>query len=254
VRSPLSREELNRVTKEKAARMHSLRRFGICVFAVLLCTGLSGAADLASAKHAYEQKDYATAFKELVPLAHQGNADAQFLLGKMYWAGEGVLRDNTEAVKWLKASAMAGNADAQFFMGSYYLLPHTDIAEGIKWLRLSAEQGNQDAQLLLGKTYMDGAPTLPRDPVHGEMWLRLAAKNNLSFYTGQLAAAERNMSPDQIAKGKALADTWRPKRGLRPDQKPDAKSDSKPAARKDCSSGAQITNAQTHPACVRGAS
>lgn len=233
--------------------MSSLRGFSVCVLAVLLCAGVSAAADLASAKQAYEQKDYATAFKELVPLAQRGNAEAEFLLGKMYWAGQGVLRDNSEAVKWLKASATGGNADAQFFMGSYYLLPHTDIAEGVRWLRLSAEQGNQDAQLLLGKTYMDGAPTLPRDPVQGEMWLRLAAKNNLPFYGAQLAAAERGMSPDQIAKGKALADAWTPKHGLRPDPKPEAKSDSKPAARKDCSSGAQKSSAQAHPACVRSA-
>ncbi len=196
--------------------MLSLRKFLVCVFAMLLCACLSAAADLKSAKQAYEKKDYATAFKELTPLAEQGNADAQFLLGRMYWMGQGVLKDIDQAVKWLKASATKGNADAQFFMGSYYLLPHRDIAEGLKWLRLSAEQGNQDAQLLLGKTYMDGSPELPRDPVQGEMWLRLAAKGNLPFYEAELRAAEREMSPEQIAKGKALADAWKPKQGLHP--------------------------------------
>lgn len=196
--------------------MISLRKFSVCVSAIMLCAGLSAAADLGSAKRAYEEKDYATAFKELTPLAEQGNADAQFLLGKMYWMGQGLLKDNNQAVKWLKASAMQGNADAQFYMGSYYLLPHRDIAEGLKWLRLSAEQGNQDAQLLLGKTYMDGTRELPRDPVQAEMWLRLAAKDNLPFYEAQLGAAEREMSPEQVARGKALADAWKPKRGLQP--------------------------------------
>jgi len=193
-----------------------LRHFSIFVSSILLCASLSAATDLTSAKHAYEQKDYATAFKELTPLAEQGNADAQFLLGKMYWMGQGVLKDGAQAMKWLKASATQGNADAQFYVGSYYLLPHRDIAEGLKWLRLSAEQGNQDAQLLLGKTYMDGARELPRDPVQGEMWLRLAAKGNLPFYEAQLATAESEMSPDQIAKGKALADAWKPKHGVQP--------------------------------------
>jgi TPR repeat protein len=193
------------------------RQFSIFVSSILLCAGLSAAADLTSAKHAYEQKNFATAFKELTPLAEQGNADAQFLLGKMYWMGQGVLKDDAQAMKWLKASATQGNADAQFFVGSYYLLPHRDIAEGLRWLRLSAEQGNQDAQLLLGKTYMGGARELPRDPVQGEMWLRLAAKGNLPFYEAQLATAESEMSPDQIAKGKALADAWKPKHGLRPE-------------------------------------
>jgi TPR repeat protein len=213
------------VTSGKVVKMLSLRKFSVCVSTVLICAGLSAAADLASAKRAYEEKDYATALKELTPLAQQGNADAQFLLGKMYWTGQGVLKDTEQAVKWLKASALHGNADAQFYMGSYYLLPHSDIAEGLKWLRLSAEQGNQDAQLLLGKTYMDGTREVPRDPVQAEMWLRLAAKDNLPFYEAQLAAAEGEMSPEQIAKGKALAGAWKPKHGLQPEPKSESKGD-----------------------------
>ena len=195
-----------------------VRRISLCAFTLLLCSLLSAAADLESAKRAYEQKDYATGFKEARPLAEQGNADAQLLLGKMYLKGDGVLKDPDQAMKWFKASGAQGNADAQFFVGSMYLLPHNDIAEGVRWLRLSAEQGNQDAQLLLGKAYMEGE--LPRDPVQAEMWLRLAARDNLPFYEAQLATAERQMTPDQIAKGKALAAAWKPKHGLRPEEKP----------------------------------
>src|SRR5215831_603246 len=169
--------------------MNSLQHYSIYVSAVLLCAGLCPAADLATAKRAYAQKDYDTAFKELTPLAEQGNAGAEFLLGKMYWSGQGVLKDSGQALKWLKLSATQGNADAQFFVGSYYLLPQTDVAEGLNWLRLSAQQGDQDAQLLLGKTYMQGARELPRDPVQAEMWLWLAAKDNLPFYQSELAAA-----------------------------------------------------------------
>lgn len=196
-----------------------LQRFLVSVFTILLCAGLSAAADLESGKRAYERKDYATALKEFTPLAEQGNADAQTFLGKMYWMGHGVLKDTEQAIKWFKASAVQGNADAQFFLGSYYLLPHRDIAEGLKWLRLSAEQGNQDAQLLLGKAYLDGNNELPRDPVQAEKWLRLAADKNLEFYQNELHSAEGQMTADQIAKGKALAEAWRPKHGLRPDTK-----------------------------------
>src|SRR5262249_51737085 len=104
-----------------------------------------------------------------------------------------------------------GNADAQFFVGSYYVLPHRDIVEGVKWLWLSAEQGQQDAQLLLGKAYLQGDKDLPRDPVQAEMWLRLAAKNNLEFYQTELHAAEAQMNAEEIARGKALAEAWKPK-------------------------------------------
>ena len=188
-----------------------LRRFLLCAFAMLICASLASAADVKSAKHAYEQKDYAAAFKGFRPMAEQGNAEAQLYLGKMYMLGQGVLKDPDQAVKWFKASAEQGNADAQFFLGSYYLLPHLDIAEGVKWLRLSADQGQQDAQLLLGKTYLLGDQDLPRDPVQAEMWLRLAAKNNLDFYQTELHSAEGQMTTDQIAAGKARAAEWKPR-------------------------------------------
>ncbi len=197
-----------------------LQRFPLCVFTILLCGWGAAAADLKSAKRAYGEKDYATALKEFRSLAEQGNADAQVNLGTMYMRGQGVSRDLEQALKWFKAAAEQGNADGQFLLGAAYLLPRKDIPEGLKWIRLSAEQGNQDAQMLLGKAYMDGDNGVPRDPVQGEMWLRLAAKNNLPFYEAQLASAERQMSPDQIAKGKALAEAWRPKPALRPVGKP----------------------------------
>lgn len=199
--------------------MHLQQHFSLCVLAVLLSAGSSAAANLTTAQQAYKQKDYATALKESTPLAEQGNPEAQLLLARMFLMGQGVSRDPDQAMKWFRASANQGNADAQFFMGSYYLLPRRDIPQGVKWLRLSAEQGNQDAQLLLGRTYADGSSEVPRDPVQGEMWLRLAAKDNLPFYASQLAAAEQRMSPEEIQKGKALAAAWKPKPGLKPDDK-----------------------------------
>jgi len=200
--------------------MRSMQQFSLSVFVILLCAGLSAGADLESAKRAYEQKDYASALKDFSALAEKGNAEAQVLLGRMYLTGRGVAKDPDTGLKWFKAAATQGNAEGEFLLGSMYLLPRSDNAEGLRWVRLAADQGNQDAQMLLGKTYMDGLPELPRDPIQGEMWLRLAAKDNLPFYEAQLASAEREMSPDQIAKGKALAGAWKPKQGLRPEEKP----------------------------------
>jgi hypothetical protein len=199
------------IIQEKFKMRSWLLPFFLCVFTILLCVGFSAAVDLESAKRAYHEKDYATAVKELTVLSEQGNSDAQLILGKMYMMGEGVPKDSEQAIKWLKAAAVQENADAQFFLGSIYLLPQRDIGEGLKWLRLSAEQGMQDAQYLLGKAYMTDAKELPRDPVQGDMWLRLAAQDNKEFYQDELKGAERQMSPDQIAKGKELARAWKPK-------------------------------------------
>jgi len=187
-----------------------LRQFA--TFALMMLIGLSlSAADLESAKRAYERKDYATALKEFTPLADQGKAEAQLYLGKMYMMGQGVLKDPDQAIKWFESSALQGNAEAQFFLGSIYLLPQKDVPQGMRWMRLSAEQGNKDAQYLLGKAYIQGIKEIARDPIQAEMWLRLAAKDNLEFYQRQLLAAEEQMTPEQIAKGKAMAEAWKPK-------------------------------------------
>ena len=189
-----------------------LEGLSFCALTVLISASFCSGADLPSAKAAYKKKDYATAFKELTPLAKQGNADAEVLLGRMYLMGYGVLKDPDEADRLFQAAAAQGNADAEFFLGMPSVMSHQNVAQGLKWLRLSAEHGNQDAQLLLGKTYLQGLGSdLPRDPVQADMWLRLAADRNLPFYQNELRVAERQMNAAEIAKGKALAEAWKRK-------------------------------------------
>ncbi|EOX4856310.1 tetratricopeptide repeat protein, partial [Haemophilus influenzae] len=57
--------------------------------------------------------DYQTTFKFLLPLAEQGNAEAQLMLGVMYARGIGVKQDDFEAVKWYRQAAEQGYANAQ---------------------------------------------------------------------------------------------------------------------------------------------
>ncbi len=71
---------------------------------------------------AYKQGDYATALRELRPLAEQGNTNAQFMLGLMYYKGGGVPQDYAEAAKWYRKAAEQGNADAQYIHGLMHSL------------------------------------------------------------------------------------------------------------------------------------
>ena len=66
--------------------------------------------------------DYQTAFKLWLPLAEQGNVNAQFNLGVMYANGRGVKQDDIEAVKWYRTAAEQGHAPAQALLGLAYLL------------------------------------------------------------------------------------------------------------------------------------
>ena len=94
---------------------------------------------------ALNRGDYATALREWRPLAEQGDAEAQNLLGIMYFNGEGVEQDNVEAVRWYRLAAEQGLANAQYNLGLMHdngLGVAEDYVEANRWFRLAAKQGN----------------------------------------------------------------------------------------------------------------
>ena len=91
----------------------------LVIAVAILVTGLtvSLANYLDRATEAYEKGDYATALREILPLAERGNDIAQHRLAKMYEAGEGGTQDYVEAAKWYRKSAEQEYADAQYKLG-----------------------------------------------------------------------------------------------------------------------------------------
>jgi len=130
------------------------------------------------ASAAYEQGDYATAYRLIKPLAEQGYAKAQYNLGVLYNKGIGVPQDYTEAMKWYRKAAEQGLADAQYNLGVMYHegegIPQ-DYAEGMKWFQKAAEQENADAQYNLGVMYHKGEG-IPPDYIETSKWYWKAAE------------------------------------------------------------------------------
>jgi TPR repeat protein len=121
------------------------------VLAVAL-TSLSGQAVLAQDMDkgflAYYSNDYATALKEWQPLADQGHAEAQSGLGRMYFRGEGVLQNFTEAVKWYRLAAIQGYAAAQLELGTMYFRGEgvlQDYVRSHNWYNIAAANGARHA-------------------------------------------------------------------------------------------------------------
>ena len=59
-------------------------------------------------------------FRENLQAAAQGNAAAQYNLGVMYANGEGVPKDDAQAVQWYRKAAEQGDAKAQYNLGVMY--------------------------------------------------------------------------------------------------------------------------------------
>ena len=105
---------------------------------------------------ASQKGEYATAIKAWTPLAKKGDADAQYALGAMYFAGYGVSQDYQTAVKWYTLAAEQGNSNAQYNLGVMYGEGHgvaQNFQTAMKWYTLAAEQGNELAQFNLDVIY-----------------------------------------------------------------------------------------------------
>jgi TPR repeat protein len=61
----------------------------------------------------YNRGDYMSAIRLFRPLAEQGNAKAQSVLGVMYRRGEGVARSSVRAFLWFSRAAARGDARAK---------------------------------------------------------------------------------------------------------------------------------------------
>ena len=62
---------------------------------------------------AYVRGDYVPAVQLFHPLAQQGNAKAQGVLGMMYRKGQGVAKSSSHAFMWLSMASARGNAKAK---------------------------------------------------------------------------------------------------------------------------------------------
>ena len=74
-------------------------------------------------------------FKETLQVAEQGNAKAQFSLGKMYYEGRGVHQDYAEAARWYLKAAEQGYADAQYNLGLMY-----EKGQGVRQSKIVAKE------------------------------------------------------------------------------------------------------------------
>jgi TPR repeat protein len=171
------------------------------------CAAVTPSADYQTAKDAYNRGDYARAHRELLPLAEQGEVEAQYRLAQMFRNGEGVPQDYAEAMKWYRLAAKQGNASAGYYLGDMYANGEgvvQDILRVVRWFRFAAELGHSTAQYKLAGMYWDG-DGVPKDPVQAYAWFSLAsAQGDYDAYEAR-ALLKQEMTPVQVAEAKKLS-------------------------------------------------
>ncbi len=153
-------------------------------------------------------QDYKQAVKWYRKAVEQGYAMGQLFLGVMYHNGQGVPQDYKQAVKWYREAAEQGLAVAQGGLGTMYRLGQgvpQDYKQAVKWYREAAEQGLADAQCNLGIMYYEG-DGVPQNYKKAYVWFNLAASQGDADATKfRDGLASAFMTPQQIASAQELS-------------------------------------------------
>lgn len=110
--------------------------------------------------------------------AEAGSAEHQFVLGCMYWCGNGVRKNARRGLRWLRLAAEQGDVEHQSFLGSaLWFAPDAtrDLDEAVHWTTKVAEQGHVGAQYHLAASYATG-DEVAQDFRKAAKWYRRAAK------------------------------------------------------------------------------
>jgi TPR repeat protein len=170
------------IAGREATLRNSIRLAAAAIIAAVFMSQ-SGRAEpvlnLADALVRYAKLDYMAAHRMLSPLADDGDAVAQEILGFMYSRAEGIPRDDAVAFHWFTLAAEAGRTEAQFELGRIYRDGAGVTADGqtaLFWFRRAADQGKPDAYNAVAELYL-GQHGIPADPAAAAEWFLRGAEH-----------------------------------------------------------------------------
>ena len=110
--------------------------------------------------------------------AMQYHVTAQYVLAKLCLSDDAEVHDAQQGIYWLTTAAQNGSHYAAYRLGKEYLqgkIIEKHTAQAVEWFTLSAEAGNQYAQYMLGKLHLMGKE-IPYDKEQAIHWLSRSAE------------------------------------------------------------------------------
>ena len=166
------------------------------------------AGDLEKGLAAFDVGDYETSLAECQPLADEGNAAAQFCVGRLYANGFGVPMDDAKALYFYGAAADQGYPQAQYNLGVMHANGWgvtMDDEQAAEFYREAAVQGYVPAIMSLAEIRHRGMG-VERNEVDAYAWYIVAA--NLGHMDAELKrdTAAKKLSPEDQASGQKMAE------------------------------------------------
>ena len=127
---------------------------------------------LSEANAKYEAGQMEAALELYTQAANKGLAEAQFLVGKMYYLGESGAKDYSSASMWFKRAARQRHAKAEYGLATCYMngdgLP-VNYDQALMYMKASALRGYVPAQRKLAELYQKGI-LVEADSVEAKRW------------------------------------------------------------------------------------
>lgn len=143
-------------------------------------------------------------------LAQSCDAVAQLELGERYMAGEEVIKNVAQGLKWMKASSDSGYSRAHRRFAMFYddiMESAADLSVSCTYHYRAAYAGSAESQYLVGTRLRDGIG-FRRDVVEAYAWLRLASVHSLPAYRARVAleqGPDLRLSPEELDRARALS-------------------------------------------------
>ena len=142
--------------------------------------------------------------------AQDGNAVAQFQLSLLLATGDGVAKDEAQALVWERKAAEQDHPQALAALATRLILGggvKPDFWKGYSYLYRASALGHTLAQRMMGSLYKTGTGVKP-DPVDAVKWF------NIAVHSGDTRAAQlrdevaANMKPSDLAEAQRRTDAW----------------------------------------------
>ena len=193
--------------------MSQPRNSALFLTALLALSGTAFAQDVQSGIAAWQAGDYANAISQWRPLADRGDADAQFNLGQAYRLGRGVPQNLGLAEQWFERAARQRHEQAGASLG-LLLFQNGRAREAMPWIQAAALRGDPRAQYVFGTALFNG-DILRRDLPRAYAMMSAAAAQGFPQAQTQLAEMERQIGPEDRARGRQLAAEMNSGEGVR---------------------------------------
>jgi uncharacterized protein len=140
--------------------------------------------------------------------ADHGDAEAQFSLG-LRFAHAGAAQDYAQAAQWYRKAAAQSHSLAQFNLGIMYAagqgMPRNE-AESMVWMQKAADLGDAGAQYNIGlrhhRASLDGLPeAAPESRIQAYKWLQLASAQGYRGAAAAWAFVALKMTHEDVADG-----------------------------------------------------